>query len=488
MSSSLRILQVSPQDIDGGAERIAWNLFQGMRTRGLPSWLAVGRKLSTDPNVLVIPSRDPSQSTWNRFWSNLEIWLRSRAVPGLRQLTRVVRWLAAPGYRLENYLGIEDFRFPGSWELLTLPPRPPTLIHGHNLHGGYFDLRVLAWLSRRLPVVLTLHDAWLLSGHCSHSHGCLRWQTGCGRCPDLTLYPAIRRDATAYNWRRKRRIYRRSRLFVATPCRWLMDKVERSMLADGIVEKRVIPNGIDLNVFRPADRMEMRAKLGLPSAAKILLFAANKWIRESRHKDYPTMRAAVACAAERLPGEQVLLLALGEDRPKEFVGRAEVRFLPFQKDPAVVASYYQAADAYIHAAKVDTFPTTILEGLACGTPVIATAVCGIPEQIKSLNDLSAIDELGGHYDRSEATGVLVPAEDGGPKMSEAILCLLTDRALREQLGANAYRDARSRFGMDLQLDRYLEWYQELIFHSARLPGTREPICERTASFTSHGMN
>jgi hypothetical protein len=54
--------------------------------------------------------------------------------------------------------------------------------------------------------MLTLHDAWLLSGHCAHSFDCQRWKTGCGECPDLDVYPASPRDATACNWRRKREI------------------------------------------------------------------------------------------------------------------------------------------------------------------------------------------------------------------------------------------------------------------------------------------
>ena len=110
-----------------------------------------------------------------------------------------------------------------------------------------------------MPTVLTLHDAWLLSGHCAHSFDCERWKTGCGECPDLTIEPAIRRDATADNWVRKRDIYARSRLYVATPSPWLMGRVEQSMLAPAVEQARVIPNGVDLSVFRPADKRSIRA-------------------------------------------------------------------------------------------------------------------------------------------------------------------------------------------------------------------------------------
>src|SRR5204862_2786030 len=114
--------------------------------------------------------------------------------------------------------------------------------------------------SHQVPLVLTLHDGWLLSGHCAHSLDCERWTIGCGHCPDLTLDPAIRRDATAYNWRRKHELFKNSRLYIATPSRWLMQKVERSMLATYVLGARIIPNGVDLPIFHPADQQAARAR------------------------------------------------------------------------------------------------------------------------------------------------------------------------------------------------------------------------------------
>ena len=87
--------------------------------------------------------------------------------------------------------------------------------------GGYFDFAALPSLSRMSPLVLTLHDAWLLADTARILLGCERWKTGCGDCPDLTIYPAATRDATDFNWQRKQRIFARSRLYIATPSRWL---------------------------------------------------------------------------------------------------------------------------------------------------------------------------------------------------------------------------------------------------------------------------
>lgn len=296
---------------------------------------------------------------------------------------------------------------------------------------------------------MTLHDAWLLGGHCAHSLGCERWQTGCGECPEPSRYSPIARDASAENWRRKRDIYAACRLHVATPCQWLMDRVERSMLARGVAEARVIPYGVDLSVFRTGDRTAARDAAGLPQDARVLLFAASG-IRENAWKDYRTLRAAVARLGERPAGQRLVFVALGEDGPAERIGAAEIRFVPFQKAPEAVATYYQAADVYVHAARADTFPNAVLEALACGTPVAATRVGGIPEQVRCW------EEAG-----ERSTGVLTPVGDAAG-LATAVERLLSDEKLRRRMGENAAGDARARFDLNREVEEYLGWYEELV--------------------------
>ncbi|KAA0231873.1 glycosyltransferase [candidate division KSB1 bacterium] len=441
----MHILQVSPGDIGGGAEKVGWNLFTGCRERGHPSWLAVRAQHSSDPDVVKIP-RLPQSKAWATA-----CWLFHGRLAPLKErvagIERLCSWLRdlARGWQpaIERRMGHEDFNFPGSHRLLQLPPCKPDIVHCHNLHGGYFDLRLLPWLSQQVPVIATLHDAWLLSGHCAHSFDCELWRTGCGHCPDLTIYPAILRDATAYNWRRKQRIYEQSRLYVSTPCQWLMKKVDQSILAPNVIETRVIPNGVNLNIFRPSNKQIARAKIGLPSDIPMLLFTANS-IQKNIWKDYQTMQAAVAIIAEQLNNQRLLFVALGEDAPSEQIGQVEIQFVPYQADPAIVARYYQAADIYIHAARAEVWGLTITEALACGIPVVATEVGGIPEQI---ND--------------NVSGFLIPPGDS-KSMADRIIRLLTDKDLRQQMGKQAAEIARDRFDLNRQVDDYLAWYQEIL--------------------------
>src|SRR5262249_3767835 len=175
--------------------------------------------------------------------------------------------------------------------------------------------------------------------------------------------------------------------------------------------------------------------------------------------DYQTMRTAVGQVAKRMNGQKVVFIALGEDAPPEQIGQAEVRFVPYQKDPGAVARYYRAADIYIHAARAEAWGLTITEALACGVPVVATAVGGIPEQVRGLEipDLSLLESQLERYGADEATGLLVPLGDAHA-MASGIELLLNDDSLRRRLGENAVLDVSRRFDLQRQTDEFLNWY------------------------------
>jgi glycosyltransferase involved in cell wall biosynthesis len=448
MERRLRILHVSPTEVLGGAERVAWDLFRTHREAGAASWMVVGRKRSADPDVFELP-RARRRSTWSRLWHRVaEPVARAQdRAPWAKTVRRAMDAIAEPIRYLRRARGVEDFDHPETAALLDLAPGVPDVLHGHTLHGDWLDLRALPALARRLPLVLTLHDAWLLAGHCSNSYGCERWETGCGRCPDLTIGPPIWRDATAFNWRRKRRIVAAARPYLAAPSRWLLSKVERSMLAPAASEMRVIPHGIDLDVFRPGDRAAARAALGLPSDALVLLFVAHGALRNDA-KDFRTIRAAVAAASTRIR-VPVVLVGLGDTAPHERVGAAEARFFGFERDPAAVARHYHAADVYLHAAREESFGLVIAEAMACERPVVATAVGAIPELV-----------------REGETGFLVPRADA-PAMAAAIERLAADPALRTAFGARGAALARTQWDLRAQAAVYRDWFAAILERRAR---------------------
>ena len=427
------VLQVCTSDRGGGAEGVALAIHDGLRRRGIDAWLAVGRATGRRENVVQI---EQGSERWSRYW-----WRRSNALAAAGRPRRAAleRAAAVPGSLLDAATGREDFRYPGTWRLAEITGAPPEVIHLHNLHGGYFDLRALPALSSRAHTVVTLHDAWLLSGHCAHSFGCERWVSGCGSCPDLSIYPAVARDRTHENWAAKKAVYERSRLTVVTPSRWLMEKVERSILASAVEEAAVIPNGVDLAVFSPGDRSAARAALGFRVEGTVILtvgngFETNLW------RDAATLRSALEAG---LP-EVSTLVILGDERPAARWGKTEILYAGRLDDLEAIVRWYRAADLLVHPSRADTFPTVVLEALACGLPVVATAIGGIPEQLRGL-------------DHATPTGILVPPGDAAG-LSEAFRHLVRDPELRGRIGENGRTDAVARFDVELQVDRYVELY------------------------------
>ena len=380
----MKILQISTADEGGGAEAVALSLHRGLRERGQEAVLAVWFKRTREEGVVEIGGAG----------------------------SRRVRALRDPGVLLDALRGHEDFRFPESRRVLELAPWTPDIVHVHNLHGGYFDLRVLPEIARRAPLVATLHDAWLFTGHCAHPFDSDGWLRGCGNCPHLDTYPSLPRDGTAFNLDRKRSIYAGLELTVVTPSRWLLEMVERSALAPAAGLREVIPNGVDLDLFAPGPSER--------SGPPLLVFAAQGGAK-NQFKDFPTLQAALGRLVR--PAE---LVALGDPpvRQEEVAGRL------------------RQADLYVHPSRADTFPSGVLEALACGTPVVASRVGGIPEQV------------------TDGTGLLV--EPGDPAaLATAIDELLADPARRERMGVAAAADARQRFSLERQIDAYLDLYEHL---------------------------
>ncbi len=174
----LRIAIVHAADQGGGAERCVLTLHKSLLELGHESRLWVGAKYTNEAQVYEIG--------------------RERPIPGV---LRISRWL-------ENRIGWQNLYAPWFRNLHKKLGPDVDVVHVHSLwnsRSGFADLTGVVRLARRYPMVMTLHDAWMLTGHCACFFNCERWKIGCGSCPDLTIPPAVQCDTTHFNWRRKRR-------------------------------------------------------------------------------------------------------------------------------------------------------------------------------------------------------------------------------------------------------------------------------------------
>ena len=254
----------------------------------------------------------------------------------------------------------------------------PDIIGLHNVHGYYLNVEILFKYLKAVkkPIVWTLHDCWPFTGHCSHFEyvSCDKWKTECGKCPLYNRYPASWLvDNSKKNFHQKKKLFNGiNNLTLVTPSHWLKNQVSESFLSDYPVE--VIHNGIDLDFFQPIEKNELISTYGL-SDKKVVLGVASVWDRIKGFEYFIDL-------SKRLDDSfQIILIGLTEKKikelPKNIIG------LQRTENVETLAAFYSVADVFVNPTLVDNFPTTNLEALACGTPVITFDTGGSPEAIDS---------------------------------------------------------------------------------------------------------
>lgn len=252
----------------------------------------------------------------------------------------------------------------------------PDIIHLHNIHGFYLNAELLfAYLKQAgKPVIWTLHDCWSFTGHCAYFDyvGCDKWKTGCHHCEQhRKAYPySLFYDNSKWSYEKKKEIFTRvPRLTLVTPSEWLKKLAEQSFLKEYPIE--VIHNGIDLQSFYPQES-DLRQRYHLEQKY-VILGVANIW-EKRKGLDF------FAALSERLgEKEQIVLIGLSEKQirqlPKSMTGISRTENI------SELAQWYSLADVYVNTTLEENFPTTNLEALACGTPVVTFATGGSVESV-----------------------------------------------------------------------------------------------------------
>jgi glycosyltransferase involved in cell wall biosynthesis len=253
----------------------------------------------------------------------------------------------------------------------------PDVIHLHWVGDGWIDLAEIPALG--VPVVWTLHDAWPFTGGCHYTGGCRHFMEGCGRCPQLGS--AHSEDLSARNFARKERVRARSSIAFVAPSRWMAELAGRSR---GMLGQRVevIANGLDEHVFTPAGRKSARASFGLgPDDRALLVFASG---------DAADHRKGIGLVCEALEKlipshrQRLRLLVAGSGQlPVAVPGTINLGRINHEQ--GLVAAY-SAADAHWLPALEDNLPNTAIESLACGCPVLANPIGGLPEIVDPMTN------------------------------------------------------------------------------------------------------
>lgn len=277
----------------------------------------------------------------------------------------------------------------------------PDIIHLHNVHGYYLNIQVLFdYLKQKdIRIIWTLHDCWTFTGHCSHFEyiGCMKWTTGCYACEQLAEYPkSLGKDNSKRNYLEKKELFTGlSDVTLVTPSWWLASRVEQSYMSE--YHTIVVPTGIDLEAFHPIleerreDNLVFRLRNSLNLRNKnVLLGVANPWRERKGLNQFVNL--------SKLLNDRCVIVLLGlndeqlSELPESIIG------IGHTDSTEELAALYSMADIYVNLTLEDTFPTTNLEALACGTPVVTYRSGGSAESID--------DTCGISVERNSVQGVI----------------------------------------------------------------------------------
>lgn len=259
----------------------------------------------------------------------------------------------------------------------------PQIIHLHNIHGYYINLKLLFnYLKNEYKgkIFWTLHDCWAFTGHCSHFTyvNCKKWEKCCYKCPQLNCYPKEFIDTTKREYKLKKQLFNDlNNMTLITPSKWLKELVDKSFLKNYKV--MVINNGIDLKIFKPTLDNEIFKKYSIPSDKKIILGVSNVWNNKKGLNIFKDLSKEIDA------NEIILLVGLNKKQlknlPKNIIGICRT------DNQLELAKIYSIAKVLINPSYEETFSLVTLEAMACGIPVVACGMSAIKELITEENGI-----------------------------------------------------------------------------------------------------
>ena len=256
----------------------------------------------------------------------------------------------------------------------------PDLIHLHALCDNYLNINMLfRYIEKHsIPVVWTFHDSWAFTGRCAQFK-CEKWESGCGHCPYLDIYPySLIFDPSDRVWKKRNKLYNKlDNLTIVTPSQWLAGLTLKSFFKNKypII---TINNGINLDIFKPCAK-DFRIKHNIQHKF-ILLGVSYGW-------SIPKGLDTFIRLSKELPKHFQIVLVGGNSETDKIIPD-NIISIHRTHNQEELAEIYSSADLFVNPTVDDNFPTVNIEALACGLPVLTYATGGSAE---------IIDESCGNY-------------------------------------------------------------------------------------------
>lgn len=415
----MKVLQINATFKNGGSTgRIAYDLMQIMECNGIESYAAYGIDCGIENDHAIL-----LQSKNELRWGQLQSRLFARH--GFYNISATKRLLA------------------------YMDKIKPDVVHLHNIHGFYVNCGMLFDYIKdhNIPVVWTLHDCWSFTGWCAYFDysGCDKWKSHCINCPSKKDYPKAwisSRSNTNFDLKRKT-FCGVNNLTLVTPSKWLAQLTRESFLRDYPV--RVINNGVDVSVFKPT-KTSIKKDLGIEGMKMILAVAGG--FAKRKGSEYlmkiPSM----------LNKDEVLVILGINEHQKSSLPSERCIGIPYTNNVIDLASIYSAADVFINTTLEDNFPTTNIEALACGTPVITFNTGGSVEAVLDEEQVFADEKI-----LRTRVGGVVPKGDVVSLLKLSREFLLSDKAT---LNVFCAEKVNKLYNKQKQYELYVDLYNRRI--------------------------
>lgn len=399
----MKVVHINTYEGNGGAGRACLRLNDALNANGIESSVMVYFQFKESEKATAF-----SKSPFQKAKAVLNILSERYLAKGLTKALKTPFSLQWFGRSIAKHPALKD----------------ADLIHLHWINHGFLtpaDLAELEVLDK--PIVWTFHDSNAFTGGCHVRYSCENFHKQCGTCPLLKI--SGKNDISHQNWLRKKKGYANLGFHIIAPSNWMAKSIKFSSLM-GARETAVIPNTIETDVFKPYVKSEAK-KLMQISPEKFVLMSGFMPSKDDKHKGASYLIAALNDLASR-PGivkENIELIIFGnKDNAEMPVFPFKTTFLGTINNDAHLAKCYSAADAFITASLEDNLPNTVMESLACATPVVAFKTGGIPDMVTHLVNGYLAD-----YESSEdlATGMewLYHEESAAEIQKQARLTILT---------------------------------------------------------------
>lgn len=404
-----KILIINTAETKGGAAVACNRLHIGLREMGYDSKMLVRHKSSDDDSVIVF--------TDNKFDLNLNLFLFYIEL-------FILKFFKKKG---------NDFSLGVFGPSLHKHPlvKEADVIHIHWTQNSFLSLNELEKLEKLgKKIIWTLHDMWAFTGGCHYNQTCEKFKTNCHACPQLKNTFIL--DFSKNIFKKKQKVYSKN-IEIVTPSVWLGRESMNSTLLKNNTH-HVIPYNIDFNLFNQKDKIEAKKHFGINPDKKIILFVSMN-VEDSR-KGFEYLKSAILDLekADSLFSEKYEILAIGRNNNENHF-KTRVHYTGRLSDFEKISMAYSAADVFVAPSVQDNLPNTVIESLACGTPVVAFNIGGMVDMIEHESN-GYIARFGS--EKELANGILY--------------CTSKD------LSANCVNSAKFKFDTKKVVEKYLNLY------------------------------